>query len=567
MAKFRARQQNEDMGAYLAAKQAYESKQTGTSGVDLGTTKTPEEIMAEARATSEKASAILAGQKPTTYKEGDIRTGTTGVKEVLRPWGEWTPVTPEYEKAQPTATTVVPTIPVTPTTPVTPVTDVADTTPIDVVAPDLPPAVDYTAYFSGIAAEVANTRTSLEKMYQDQIDLLKSQQETAQKKVDDMMAKQKDVLETDIQPLLQPWREDLEKAERARLKVEENYFANQNSVKELEDLLNQSLSDIQAAESVTGLSSIRSPRIAKVKEDYAARAGVIEAVMAARNNQITVANNFIDRSANAIASDKNAQLSYYESLYNFYETQRTEEGAKLISLSEDEKDYVNAQIGLLENDLAQAQSTTNYIKQLMLDPATASAMDGAGVTLNDTPQQIQAKLAAYSYQQEVIDKSNAMTADGFKQILESQVATKPANEVIVITDSKGVMRYYWKEAEAETGWATGTPTSYKEWQLAGSPGTYEEFLAMGEGIEGLSVSQKELLAGLVQQIPTYPSKEEALSDAENNQASISIQAGQSGYNKLIEEINKYPFQPAEVPTEGSGIFGGIKSFFSNLFNF
>jgi len=31
-------------------------------------------------------------------------------------------------------------------------------------------------------------------------------------------------------------------------------------------------------------------------------------------------------------------------------------------------------------------------------------------------------------------------------------------------------------AVAGAGWATGTPTSYKEWQLAGSPGTYESWV-------------------------------------------------------------------------------------------
>ena len=365
--------------------------------------------------------------------------------------GKW------YEKA-PTApvTPTIPTVPITPTIPTVPITPTIPTVPItptipvteiiptDITAPELPPAVDYSAYFGGIANEVANARITLEKAYTDQIATLQTQQEASQKKIDSLLAQQKDILETDIQSLLQPWREDMEKSERERLKVEENYFANQNSVKELEDLLNRSLSDIQAAESITGLSSIRSPRIAKIKEDYTARAGIIEAVMATRNNQISVATNLIDRSINAIIGDKNAQLKYYQSLYNFYETQRDEEGNRLISLEQTERSYINAQIGLLENDLEQAQTTANYIKGLMLDPATASAMEGAGVTLSDTPQQIQAKLAAYSYSQEIIDTSNTMAANGYKQILEGQVASKPAGEVTTLTDSKGVKRYYWK---------------------------------------------------------------------------------------------------------------------------
>ncbi len=331
------------------------------------------------------------------------------------------------------------------TPPVIPLTEVSPVTPI--VTPTLPTAPDYTAYFTSMATEIANTRLSLENAYQKQIDALKGQQETLQSKIDNYLGKETEAL-GEMQALTQPWQADLEKSERERLKIEENYFANQDSIKELNDLLTQAMSDIQSAEGVTGLGAIRTPRINQIKTEYEARAGVINAVMAARNNQISVAENLIDRSMTAITNDKNSQISYYNTVLNFYDKLRGEEGAKLVTLTAQETTYVNAQIGLLQSDLDNAQATANYVKQLMIDPNTAEAMSQAGVTLNDSVAQINAKLAAYAYTKSVRDTSNDMNAKGYTSLLPQEVATKPVAEITTITDSKGNKTYWWKQAEA-----------------------------------------------------------------------------------------------------------------------
>lgn len=329
--------------------------------------------------------------------------------------------------------------------------------------PTLPSTPDYSGYFTSLATELANSRTSLEKAYTDQITSLKSQQETLQSKIDNYLGKETEAL-GNVQALTQPWQADLEKSERTRLKIEENYFANQDSIKELNDLLTQAMTDIQSAESVTGLGAIRTPRINQIKTEYEARAGVIQAVMVARNDQISVANNLIDRTATAITNDKNAQISYYNTVLNFYDKLRGEEGDKLITLTEQERTYTNAQIGLLQNDLDNAQKTADYVKQLMIDPNTAEAMSQAGVTLNDSVAQINAKLAAYAYTKSVRDTSNEMGTKGYTALLPQEVATKPVEEVTAMTDSKGNKTYWWKKAEVKE---YKPPTSYEEWELAG----------------------------------------------------------------------------------------------------
>lgn len=335
-----------------------------------------------------------------------------------------------------------------------------DTIPTTTKTPD----ISYNAnidYVSGLQAQVEAQRKSLETAYQNQINSINQQKAEAQAKMDEYKIKEESTLGS-MESLSQPYQQALESSERERLKVEENYFANQSSVKELEDLLNQSITDIQSAESVTGLSAIRTPRINKIKEDYEARAGVINAVMAARNNQISVATNLIDRSINAIANDRKSQLDYYSNVLNFYDSLRTEEGNKLITLTNDEKNYVNAQINLIQNDLAQAESTANYVKQLMLDPASAQAMEGAGITLNDSIPQINAKLSAYSYQKEVQDVSNTMATNGYKAILPQQVSSYSSSEVVTLTDSQGNKKYFWKPTSASTTQvASGAETELK----------------------------------------------------------------------------------------------------------
>jgi hypothetical protein len=103
---------------------------------------------------------------------------------------------------------------------------------------------------------------------------------------------------------------------------------------------------------------------------------------------------------------------------------------------------------LLETDYSTAVANAEYIKQLMVDPATASAMARAGVTLNDTPEQINAKLAQDAYNQENISKANEMSADGYTTMTKEQAALKPPSEVVTITDAKGNQTYYWKKPEA-----------------------------------------------------------------------------------------------------------------------
>jgi len=306
--------------------------------------------------------------------------------------------------------------------------------------PKPPEPTDITDYTQSIQKELEKQRLELEKQYQTQLETIQKQESTIQQ----------------AEPLTQPFRQDIEEKERERLKVEENYFANQSLVNELDSLLTEiNTSNLRDQELIrTGVISRTTAN--KRKENATARVGVIEAVLNARNNQIGTALNFIDRTVNAITQDKQSRLSYLNTLISFYDQARNEQGQKIVQLEKDERDIINKQISLLENDLAQAQKNADYIKELMISPETAQMVADAGITLLDTPEVVNKKLADYSYRQEKIQIANEMEEQGFQFITAEVANTKPADEVVIVEDSRGVKQYWWKKKEVKTTKTTTT---------------------------------------------------------------------------------------------------------------
>jgi len=268
------------------------------------------------------------------------------------------------------------------------------------------------AFGVSLQSKVDTARTTLENTYKTQLEDLQKRIDESNQSMDELTSLQGEGVE-DVENLMQPFREKLENAERERLYINENFEANQALTNELESLLTEGNELIRQQKEITGLSAIRNPRIDKTISDVNSRAGVIQAVMSARNGQISQAYNMIDRTVDAINADKQDQLTYYSTLFNFYESQKDTEGNKLVTLTNEKKSFLNAQIGLLENDMAQAQNNANYIKELMQDPDSASFMAKAGVTLNDPPETVNQKMAQESQRQEVENFKNEKLDDGY----------------------------------------------------------------------------------------------------------------------------------------------------------
>lgn len=295
------------------------------------------------------------------------------------------------------------------------------------------------SYVSGLNSAVENARKALEFNLS-----------TRQQKNDAELAivKQKEQQTLDkMGELTTPFRADLETKQRDTLGINKNFEENQKLVDELDQLLTEGNNLIKQQQSVTGIAAIRNPRIQQTMNDVAARAGVIQAVMAARNSQISVAENLIDRSVNAIAQDRNDQLNYYQTILSLNNQDK-------LALTDDNKTIALQQIALLQGDLEQAQTTANYVKKMMLDPAKAQLMADSGVTLNDSVETINNKLAQGSYLQEVRETTNEYAAIGAKAITDPSGV--PAKQLRSFTDSRGVTHYYKMPADPVTTYTSST---------------------------------------------------------------------------------------------------------------
>ena len=293
-------------------------------------------------------------------------------------------------------------------------------------------------YITGLMSQVDQARSAVE-------DFLSRQQSEVDAKLEVLKTKEQDTLGK-IGTLVNPFREDIENTERERLQINKNFEENQVLIDELDSLLSEGNDLIRQQQEVTGLAAVRNPRIQKAMDDVAARAGVIQAVINARNGQIAVAENLIDRTINAIVGDRADQISYYQTILDLNRQD-------IISLDSQSQKIAEEQLGLKKMDLERTQASADYIKQLLIDPATAGLMGEAGVKLTDSVETINAKLTQTTYAREVKDMSNEMVLNGAQAVINP--ASVPKDELRVLTDSRGVKHYY-QVKEDISGWGSGT---------------------------------------------------------------------------------------------------------------
>ncbi len=311
-----------------------------------------------------------------------------------------------------------PAAPVNPTPTVTPVTSPVPA-PTPTATPTLPvpqaPTTHENFMASG-ATQLDNTRKTLETGYKTQLDQIQAKRDEAQKNVDQLTADQGNLIDTNIGPLLEPFRQTLETTQREALHVNANFEANQALTEELSSLLTEGNNLVKQQKGLPLSMSVINKTTTKTMSDIAARAGVIQAVMSARNGQISTAETMIDRSVAAVTADRKDQLDFYKTVYDFYEGQKTDENKKITSLDSEKATFVKAQIGLLEHDMTQAEDNANNIKKLMQDPDKAMFMAKAGVTLNDTPEQVNAKMAKQAQVEAVAKEKNDLTEKGYTYV-------------------------------------------------------------------------------------------------------------------------------------------------------
>lgn len=342
-------------------------------------------------------------------------------------------------------------------------------------------------YIKSLQEELEKTKTDLKESEQKKLDDAKS-------RIDQFAAQQEEYVKQNVEPLTSPFRQKLEDAERERLYITENFEANQKLTNELDSLLTEGNALIEQQRQRPVASVIGNRMVAKTMEQVAGRAGVIQAVMAARNGQINVAERMIDRSVAAITADRNDQINYFNTLLKLKED-------KFLKLEKAETDFAESEVKSLQSEVDSAQERADFIKKAMIDPDTAQAYADAGITLDMTPEQIAKKLGDYAYTKEVADLSNEMAKDGQTYLAPGKQA--PAGtEVVTTRDSRGVTKQYYKKATGGISGGTVKITPEDERTLIGAgfkpediPGIQSDVETYGieKTIEGLPVIQQDAI--------------------------------------------------------------------------
>lgn len=301
-----------------------------------------------------------------------------------------------------------------------------------------------TSLAATIAAQQAQLQQALQAQqqnYQTQIDALKQQSSDALNMENMGLSSEQSTVAAETA------------AKQAALDAEqkqfqENYDARQKLTDQLSTLLTTGQQVIQQMQGTTGLASIMNPRVSQTMTDVQAQAGVITATLSAMSDQIGLAQNQLQSATAAISSIYNDQINYWQNVISFYNDQQKQDNAQISNLTNDQKTYIDAQIQTLQDNIAQTQSTATLVQKAMLDPSTALTYAKAGVTLNDTVEQINQKLAVQAYAQEKADTANQMSTNGY-------TTTPNGTPPVPIVDSQGNTTNYYK-APTDNSFTLGT---------------------------------------------------------------------------------------------------------------
>ena len=181
---------------------------------------------------------------------------------------------------------------------------------------------------------------------------------------------------------------------------------------QLQNLLEQGQALIKQQQGVTGLSSIRTPRINKTISDVNAQAGIIQAAINAKQGDMNSAFGILEATATAVSLYGQNELNYFEGIDNFYKNQKGDAFTKL-SLDKEQKEYLDFKINTLKDELAVVENNKATLQELFTDPDMATLFAKAGISMNTPQSEWGSKIAKYENTQEIADFKNDKLAEGY----------------------------------------------------------------------------------------------------------------------------------------------------------
>ena len=262
---------------------------------------------------------------------------------------------------------------------------------------------------SGLASSVEKARTNLD-------DTLKTQRDEALKRVEKnqeelkRLQKETDPRERDtFEQEKRITQSQLDAAETAASTLEEDFVARRKTVSELEKLLTQGNELIKQKQSAPVSQQILNKSVNKSIQDVQARAGVLEAVLSGLDGNISQAHTLIGNARNAVDAQWRDVKAYQQSYMALVESGQLKKDKILTS-------YSQGQIALAEKELQRSEATEDYLKELMIDPTSAQFIADAGITLNDSVEEINNKMQKQTQREEIKDVTNDLVFEGYERV-------------------------------------------------------------------------------------------------------------------------------------------------------
>jgi myosin heavy subunit len=281
--------------------------------------------------------------------------------------------------------------------------------------PNIPTPTSTTdIYYGGLAKQVADLTTKLETERQTQQTALDTKNADLQKQLNDIKTLQSEGMLKQGSLVAEEASKKKEQLDLEIARFNENYDKVQGLATQLSDLTTTGNEIIAQQKAVTGLSSIRNPRISQTISDITAQSGVIQAAISTYNGQMNQAQNQLQSANNAISDIYKDQIDYYDTIYNYYQDQKGEVSDLKADVVNKQADLAKEKSDAIKTQLDNAQKTYNMIASAMTSPESALFMAEAGVTLNDTIEQINTKIALKSKLDTINDKKNQLLEEGYE---------------------------------------------------------------------------------------------------------------------------------------------------------
>lgn len=277
--------------------------------------------------------------------------------------------------------------------------------PVEMPAPTAPRIQEN--YQQGVQKRAEDERLRLEKLMDTERDAALKRQDDLNNRLEKMMQEQDPERRATYAQEQRIIENQLRVAEQASIALEEDFAQRRSVVSELETLLTQGNELMRQATNAPVAMSVLNKSVSKTMSDITARAGVLQAVISGLDGNLGQAHNIINNARAAVAASWQDSLAYHQTYMKLVE------GGQLAK-NKIYDAYAQAEINLAKERLDQLDSVANYINSLMIDPKSAAFMASAGITLNDSIEEINEKMAAQSQQEERESIINELTMSGYE---------------------------------------------------------------------------------------------------------------------------------------------------------